>query len=128
MRTKCHIKSGLFLYGNPLLLPLCLGQKRDRMERWFLSNNGQKGFRLGKTMLVSKEHENEEVLLRVVDTGLQELIQPMRAVLCWSTLLLSETESQSSIAMDLEIIVDEAARMNEIIRGLDLLTKNGETL
>jgi len=71
---------------------------------------------------------DEDTLLQVIDTGLRELANPLRAVLCWSTLLLSETRPHSAMAMDLEIIVEEAARMNEIIRGLNHLTENGGKL
>ncbi len=59
----------------------------------------------------------QDNLLRVIDTSLEEITGSMRAVLCWSTLLLSE-KVQDSILMDLEIIVSEAAQVNEIIRGL----------
>jgi len=78
-------------------------------------------------MSVHKEEVQKDVLLEALDAGLRELVHPMRAVLCWSTLLLSETEPHSTIAMDLEIIVAEAARVNEIIRGLDRLANHGDT-
>lgn len=77
-------------------------------------------------MSIPKEKMPEDVLLQVLDTSLQELTQPMRAVRCWSNLLLSETESQSPMALDLEIILEEAERINEIVRGLNLLTENGD--
>ena len=64
----------------------------------------------------------EEALLQVIDAGVHELNQPMRAILCWSTLLLSETEPDSPLARDLGIIVEEAKRMSEVVRGLNLLT------
>ena len=79
------------------------------------------------TVVPANKAYDEDVLWQLIDTGLRELVHPMRAVLCWSTLLLSETEPHSAISMDLEIIVEEAARMNEIIRGLDRLTDHGGT-
>ena len=78
-------------------------------------------------MLVPQEKTPEDILLQTLDAGLQELVHPLRAVRCWSNLLLSETEPLSSMAMDLEIIVAEAERLNEIVRGLNLLTQNGDT-
>jgi signal transduction histidine kinase len=78
-------------------------------------------------MSMPKEKMQEDVLLQVLDVSLQELTHPMRAIRCWSNLLLSETEPQSPIAMDLEIIIEEAERINEIVRGLNLLTENGGT-
>ena len=71
--------------------------------------------------------QDQNALLQTLDTSLQELTHPLRIVLCWSRLLLSETKPHSTIAMDLEIIVAEAARMNEIIRGLDRLANHGGT-
>jgi hypothetical protein len=80
------------------------------------------------TMVVPPDKcHDEDILLQLIDAGLQELTHPLRAVLCWSALLLAETKPPSAIALDLEIIVEEAARMNEIIRGLNHLTEHGGT-
>ena len=76
-------------------------------------------------MLIPKEEMPEDVLLHVLDASLQELTHPLRAIRCWSNLLLSETGSHNPMAMDLEIIVKETERINEIVRGLNLLAKNG---
>jgi len=76
-------------------------------------------------MSMPKEKIQEDVLLQVLDASLQELTHPLRAIRCWSNLLLSETGSHNPMAMDLEIIVKETERINEIVRGLNLLTENG---
>ena len=76
-------------------------------------------------MSTPKEKVQEDVLLQVLDASLQELTHPLRAIRCWSSLLLSETGPHNPMAMDLEIIVKEAERINEIVRGLNLLAKNG---
>ena len=68
----------------------------------------------------------EEALSLLLAASLRELNLPLRAILCWSKLLLSEADPGSSIAMDLGIIVAEAQRMHEIIRGLDILTHDQE--
>jgi len=78
-------------------------------------------------MLELKEKIQEDDLLQLLEASLQELSHPLRAIRCWSNLLLSETEPHSPMAMDLEIIVAEAERINEIVRGLNLLAKNGGT-
>jgi signal transduction histidine kinase len=63
-----------------------------------------------------------EALLSVIDASVQELSQPMTAVLCWSNLLLSEADPGSPLATDLVIIVEQVKHMSEIIKGLNLLT------
>jgi signal transduction histidine kinase len=72
---------------------------------------------------IGRTLEEAEALSLVFETSVQELDQPMRAVLCWSQLLLSETDPDTPLATGLGIIVKEANRMNEIVRGLNLLNE-----
>ena len=65
-----------------------------------------------------------EVLSCVLVASVQELNHPMRAVLCWSKLMLSELHPHDPLFMDLTIIVQETQRMNEVVRGLNLLTEH----
>jgi signal transduction histidine kinase len=74
------------------------------------------------TSLLENTTEETEALLSVIDAGVQELNQPMTAVLCWSNLLLSEADPNSPLAMDLAIIVEQVKHMSEVVKGLNLLT------
>jgi len=47
----------------------------------------------------------------------------MAVVLGLSEHLLSQTEQETPLAKDLEIIVKELRHVNEVVRGLNLLTR-----
>jgi hypothetical protein len=72
---------------------------------------------------IGRPIEETEALSLVFETSVQELNPPMRAVLCWSKLLLSETDPDTPLATGLGIIVKEVNQMNEIVRGLNLLNE-----
>jgi signal transduction histidine kinase len=67
--------------------------------------------------------EEAEALLLLLETSVGELNQPMAVVLGLSEHLLSQTEQESPLAKDLEIIVKELRHVNEVLRGLNLLTQ-----
>jgi signal transduction histidine kinase len=84
----------------------------------------QNGYKQVKQIISPIENTTEEAeaLLSVIDVSIQELSQPMTAVLCWSNLLLSEADPDSPLAMDLAIIVEQVKHMSEVVKGLNLLT------
>jgi signal transduction histidine kinase len=84
----------------------------------------QNGYKQVKQVMSPIENTTAEAeaLLSVIDASVQELNQPMTAVLCWSNLLLSETDPDSPLAMDLAIIVKQVKHMSEVIKGLNLLS------
>ena len=82
--------------------------------------NGYKHVTQAMSLLESTTEE-AEALLSVVDAGVQELNQPMTAVLYWSNLLLSEADPDSPLAMDSAIIVEQVKHMSEVVKGLNLL-------
>ncbi len=63
-----------------------------------------------------------EALLLLIETSVDELNQPMTVVLGLSELLLSHAASDTPLSKDLNIIAKEIRRMNEVLRGLNLLT------
>ncbi|MBN1993190.1 MAG: hypothetical protein JW953_10840 [Anaerolineae bacterium] len=63
-----------------------------------------------------------EALLTLIDASVHELNQPMTVILGLSELLLAQTDPKSPAAADLSIIVQEMQRMNEVVRGLKLLS------
>lgn len=67
--------------------------------------------------------EEAEALLLLLETSVYELNKPMAVVLGLSEHLLSQTEQETPMAKDLEIIVKELRRVNEVVRGLNLLTQ-----
>jgi signal transduction histidine kinase len=83
--------------------------------------NGYKQVKQAMSPIESTTAE-AEALLSVIDAGVQELNQPMTAVLCWSNLLLSEVDPGSPLAADLAIIVEQVKHMSEVIKGLNLVT------
>ena len=91
---------------------------------WLQPTNGNHRAQFEQIMLqIGRTIEEAETLSLVFETSVHELNQPMRAVLCWSKLLLSETDPGTTLAMGLGIIVKEVNRMNEIVRGLNLLNE-----
>ena len=84
----------------------------------------QNGYKQVKQIIspIGNITEEAEALLSVIDVSIQELSQPMTAVLCWSNLLLSEADPDSPLAMDLAIIVEQVKHMSEVVKGLNLLT------
>ena len=58
--------------------------------------------------------EESEALSLLFETSVQELDQPMRAVMCWSQLLLSETDPDTPLATGLGIIVKEVSIKDEV--------------
>jgi hypothetical protein len=73
----------------------------------------------GKSVLA----EEAEALLVLLETSVYELNKPMAVVLGLSEHLLSQTEQETPMAKDLEIIVKELRHVNEVVRGLNLLTQ-----
>ena len=67
--------------------------------------------------------EEAEALLLLLETSVYELNKPMAVVLGLSEHLLSQTEQETPMAKDLEIIVKELRHVNEVVRGLNLLTQ-----
>jgi len=67
--------------------------------------------------------EEAQALLLLLDTSVYELNKPMAVVLGLSEHLLSQTEQETPLAKDLEIIVKELRHVNEVVRGLNLLTR-----
>ena len=67
--------------------------------------------------------EEAEALLLLLETSVYKLNQPLAVVLGLSEHLLSQTEQETPLAKDLEIIVKELRRVNEVVRGLNLLTQ-----
>jgi signal transduction histidine kinase len=67
--------------------------------------------------------EEAEALLLLLETSVVKLNQPMAVVLGLSEHLLSQTEQETPLAKDLEIMVKELRHVNEVVRGLNLLTQ-----
>ena len=67
--------------------------------------------------------EEAEALLLLLETSVYQLNQPMAVILGLSEHLLSQTEQETPLAKDLEIIVKELRHVNEVVRGLNLLTQ-----
>ena len=67
--------------------------------------------------------EEAEALLLLLETSVVELNKPMAVVIGLSEHLLSQTEQETPMAKDLEIIVKELRHVNEVVRGLNLLTQ-----
>ena len=67
--------------------------------------------------------EETEALLLLLETSVVELNKPMAVVMGLSEHLLSQTEQETPMAKDLEIIVKELRHVNEVVRGLNLLTQ-----
>ena len=79
--------------------------------------------RLKSTHLATNDpYAEAEALLMVIDTSVHELNQPLTVILGLSELLLAQFDSTSAEAEDLNIIVKEMRRMNEIVNGLKLLS------
>jgi signal transduction histidine kinase len=72
---------------------------------------------------IQNKIEEAEALLSLIDASLDELNQPMTAVLCWTKLLLSETDSNNPLATDLSIIAQQVSHMSEVLKGLNLLMR-----
>ena len=72
---------------------------------------------------VANSIEEEEALLLLLETSVYQLNKPMAVVLGLSEHLLSQTEQETPLAKDLEIIVKELRHVNEVVRGLNLLTR-----
>jgi signal transduction histidine kinase len=66
--------------------------------------------------------DETEALLLLVETSVHELNQPATVVLGLSEHLLSQVEQETPLAKDLEIIVKQIRRVNEVVRGLNMLT------
>jgi len=67
--------------------------------------------------------EEAQALLLLLETSVYELNKPMAVVLGLSEHLLSQTDQETPLAKDLEIIVKELRHANEVVRGLNLLTQ-----
>lgn len=67
--------------------------------------------------------EETQALLLLLETSVYELNKPMAVVLGLSEHLLSQTEQETPLAKDLGIIVKELRHVNEVVRGLNLLTR-----
>lgn len=67
--------------------------------------------------------EEAQALLLLLETSVYELNKPMAVVLGLSEHLLSQTKQETPLAKDLEIIVNELRHVNEVVRGLNLLTR-----
>src|SRR5512136_909111 len=72
--------------------------------------------------------QSEEALMIVLDTGAQELNQPLARVLYLAEKMLTQTDPNSPQAADLKTIVQETRRMHEIVRGLKLLARYNSLL
>jgi signal transduction histidine kinase len=76
----------------------------------------------------SPADQAEEALMIVLDTGAQELNQPLARVLHLTEKLLAQADPASPQAADLKTIVQETRRMHEIVRGLKLLARYNSLL
>jgi signal transduction histidine kinase len=77
---------------------------------------------------ISPASQTEEALMIVLDTGAQELNQPLARVLHLAEKLLAQTDPNSPQAADLKAIAQETHRMHEIVRGLKLLARYNSLL
>jgi signal transduction histidine kinase len=68
-------------------------------------------------------NEDAEALMVLLETSVHQLNQPLAVILGLSEHLLSQAEQETALAKDLEIIVKEMRRVNEVIQGLKLLTQ-----
>ena len=67
-----------------------------------------------------------EAILHFVDSVVGEVKQPLTVLLGLSDMLLAKVEQDDPIAKDLEIITRQAQRINEIVRGLDVVNNHTE--
>jgi hypothetical protein len=66
--------------------------------------------------------EEAEALMLLLETSVAELNKPMAVVLKSGERLLAQTEPETLLTKELEIILNEIRHMHEVVRGLQILT------
>jgi len=85
--------------------------------------NGDSHSRSGQPNPTNGSFEEAEALLLLLETSVVELNKPMAVAMGLSEPLLSQTEEETPMAKDLKIVVNELRHVNEVVRGLNLLTQ-----